>query len=350
MRLSSAIQILLPKQTLFSALQAKIDDKTKPLGALGKLEGLALKIGLIQQSLTPKLLRPVILVFAGDHGITREGVSPYPQEVTYQMVLNFLAGGAGINVFARQNSILLRIVDAGVNADFKDQTDLIDAKIAKGTANFLRQPAMSPEQCLLALSRGRNLAAAEIAAGSNVLGFGEMGIGNTSSAAALMSALSGLAVSDCIGRGTGLDDEGVRHKHAVITTALALHKLQQEQTLEILACFGGFEIAMLVGAMLGAAEFGALLLIDGFISTTALLVAARLQPNILDYAVFSHCSGEAGHRRLLAHLQVEPLLDLGMRLGEGSGAAIAYPLVQAAVNFLQEMASFNSAGVSQRQS
>jgi nicotinate-nucleotide--dimethylbenzimidazole phosphoribosyltransferase len=349
MRSFSDLQIPVPDQSFLSALQAKVDGKTKPLGALGKLENLALKIGLIQQSLAPVLLRPVILVFAGDHGITQEGVSPYPQEVTYQMVLNFLAGGAGINVFARQNSILLRIIDAGVNADFKDQSDLIDAKIAKGTANFLKQAAMSDEQCLLALSRGRELAVAEIAAGSNVIGFGEMGIGNTSSAAALMSAISGLAVCDCVGRGTGLDDEGVWHKQVVITQALARHDLHKDQALEILACFGGFEIAMLVGAMLGAAELGALLLIDGFIATSALLVAARLHPAILHYTVFSHCSGEAGHSRLLAYLKAEPLLDLGLRLGEGSGAAIAYPLVQTAVNFLHEMASFNSAGVSQRQ-
>ncbi len=349
MRSFSDLQIPVPDQSLLSALQAKVDSKTKPLGALGKLENLALKIGLIQQSLTPELLRPVILVFAGDHGITQEGVSPYPQEVTYQMVLNFLAGGAGINVFARQNSIQLRIIDAGVNADFDGQSDLIDAKIAKGTANFLKQAAMSAEQCLLAISRGRKLAAAEIAAGSNVIGFGEMGIGNTSSAAALMCAITGLAVCDCVGRGTGLDADGVRHKQAVITQALALHDRHKDQALEILACFGGFEIAMLVGAMLAAAELGALLLIDGFIATSALLVAARLHPAILHYAVFSHCSGEAGHSRLLAHLKAEPLLDLGLRLGEGSGAAIAYPLMQAAVNFLHEMASFSSAGVSQRQ-
>lgn len=348
MRSISDIQIPAPDQTLLSALQAKIDNKTKPLGALGKLEDLAIKIGLLQHSLTPKLIRPVILVFAGDHGITQADVSPFPQEVTYQMVLNFLAGGAGINVFARQNSILLRIIDAGVNADFEGQTALIDAKIAKGTANFLKQAAMSDEQCLLAISRGRKLAAAEIAAGSNVIGFGEMGIGNTSSAAALMSAISGLAVCDCVGRGTGLDDDGVQHKQNVITQALALHGLHKDQTLEILACFGGFEIAMLVGAMLGAAEQDALLLIDGFIATSALLVAARLHPSILHYSVFSHCSGEAGHRRLLAHLKAVPLLDLGLRLGEGSGAALVYPLVQAAVNFLHEMASFNSAGVSQR--
>ena len=349
MSLIPDLHISPPDQSLFSQLQAKINDKTKPLGALGKLEALALKIGLLQQSLMPKLLRPVILVFAGDHGITEEGISPYPQAVTYQMVLNFLAGGAGINVFARQNGMLLRIIDAGVNADFSDQRELINAKIAKGTANFLWQAAMSDEQCFLALSHGRKLAAAEIAAGSNVIGFGEMGIGNTSSASALMCALTGVAVGDCVGRGTGMDDEGVRHKLEVISLALTKHQQHNGEPLKVLAWFGGFEIAMMVGAMLGAAELGALLLIDGFIATSALLVAATLQPSILDYVVFSHCSGEAGHRLLLAYLNAEPLLDLGMRLGEGTGVAMAYPLVLAAVNFLNEMASFNSAGVSLRQ-
>ncbi len=345
----SDIYIPHPDSSIRSQLQAKIDQKTKPLGALGKLETLALKVGLIQQTLSPNLNKPVILVFAADHGITSEGVSPYPQAVTYQMVLNFLAGGAGINVFAQQNQIALRVIDAGVNAEFSHQTGLIDAKIANGTANFLRTAAMTAEQCQLAMSRGRELAQAEIAQGSNVLGFGEMGIGNTSSASALMSALCQLPVADCIGRGTGLDDAGILHKQAVINQALTFHQTSLTDPLKILARLGGFEIAMMVGAMLGAAEQGAVLLIDGFIATTALLVAARLKPAIIDYAVFSHRSGEAGHSRLLTELNADPLLDLEMRLGEGTGAAMAYPIVQAAVNFLNQMASFDSASVSQRQ-
>ncbi|MFM8340826.1 MAG: nicotinate-nucleotide--dimethylbenzimidazole phosphoribosyltransferase [Methylomonas sp.] len=345
----SDIYIPHPDSSIRSQLQAKIDQKTKPLGALGKLETLALKIGLIQQTLSPNLNKPAILVFAADHGVTAEGVSPYPQAVTYQMVLNFLAGGAAINVFAQQNQIALRVIDAGVNAEFNDQTGLINAKIANGTANFLRTAAMSTEQCQLAMSRGRQLAQAEIAQGSNVLGFGEMGIGNTSSASALMSALCQLPVADCIGRGTGLDDAGMLHKQAVINQALTFHQASLDEPLKILACLGGFEIAMMVGAMLGAAEQGAILLIDGFIATTALLVAARLKPAIIDYAIFSHRSGEAGHSRLLTELNANPLLDLGMRLGEGTGAAIAYPVVQAAVNFLNQMASFDSASISQRQ-
>lgn len=349
MTLDSHIHIRHPDQKILAGLRAKVDGKTKPLGALGKLETLALKVGVVQQSLQPQLSRPVILVFAGDHGVVAEGVSPYPQEVTYQMVLNFLAGGAAINVFARQNGIALRVVDAGVKGDFPAQEGLIAAKVAPGTASLLCCPAMTHEQCAQAIQRGRELAVAEIEAGSNVLGFGEMGIGNTTSAAALMSVLCDLSPADCVGRGTGLDDAGVQRKQIVIEQALAYHGRHPADPLRTLVTFGGFEIAMMAGAMLGAAEKGALLLIDGFIATTALLVAARLQPAILEYSVFSHRSGEAGHARLLAELHAQPLLDLGMRLGEGTGAAMAYPIVQAAVNFLNEMASFESAGVSERQ-
>ena len=329
------------------SLQAKIDSKTKPPGALGLLESLALKIGTVQQSLNPRLTRPVILVFAGDHGIVEEGVSLFPQEVTYQMVLNFLSGGAAINVFARQHGMALRVVDAGVKGEFQPHPELVDAKIGHGTQSFLRMPAMTDAQCQAAIARGAELARTEIAAGSNVLGFGEMGIGNTSSAAALMSVLCGLQPMQCVGRGTGLDGDGVRRKCAIIEQAMALHRLDAADPMRALAVCGGFEIAMMAGAMLGAAEGGALLLIDGFIATSALLVASRMHPAIVDYCVFSHRSGEAGHARLLEELHAAPLLDLGMRLGEGTGAAMAYPIVVAAVNFLNQMASFESAGVSE---
>jgi nicotinate-nucleotide--dimethylbenzimidazole phosphoribosyltransferase len=340
------IHIHHPTKTIQSALQAKIDGKTKPLGALGRLETLALQIGTVQQSLQPQLTRPVILVFAADHGIAVEGVSPYPQEVTYQMVLNFLAGGAAINVFARQHGIALRVVDAGVRGDFSAHPALIDAKIAAGTASFLHGSAMTQDQCGRAIRKGWMLAETEIDAGSNVLGFGEMGIGNSTSAAALMSAITGIPLRECVGRGTGVDDAGLRHKQRVVEQALALHGPGPIGPLRALTAMGGFEIAMMVGAMLGAAQRGALLLIDGFIASTALLISARLQPAILDYSVFTHRSGEVGHPRLLAELHAEPLLNLGMRLGEGTGAAMAYPIAQAAVNFLNEMASFESSGVS----
>ncbi len=340
------IHIHHPARAIEAALRARMDGKTKPPGSLGRLESLALQIGLVQQSLQPQLRRPVMLVFAADHGIVAEGVSSYPQEVTGQMVRNFLAGGAAINVFARQHGIALRVVDAGVIGELPAHPDLVDTRIAAGTASFLRGSAMTQEQCGRAIRCGWQLAEAEITAGSNVLGFGEMGIGNSTSAAALMSAICGLPAAECVGRGTGVDDAGLRRKQRVVEQALALHGPAPIGPLRALTALGGFEIAMMAGAMLGAAQHGALLLIDGFIAGTALLVAARLQPAILDYCIFSHRSGEVGHARLLAELHAEPLLNLGLRLGEGTGAALAYPIVQAAVSFLNEMASFESAGVS----
>ena len=342
------IQIAALDKTLAPALSHKINHKTKPFGALGRLEELALQIGLIQNTLTPQLSKPTMLVFAGDHGIAASGVSPYPQAVTAQMVLNFLGDGAAINVFAKQNGFALRVIDAGVNHVFKPHTDLIDAKVAMGTANFLLQPAMTQTQCEHAFNCGASLARKEIMAGCNVLGFGEMGIGNTSSASCLMSVLSGLHIDDCVGRGTGLDDAGLAKKTVILKQAIQQHSLQTQEAMRVLATYGGFEIAMMVGAMLAAAEQKTILLIDGFIATAALLVAVKVQPNIVDYCVFAHCSGEAGHRKLLDYLGVKPLLDLGMRLGEGTGVALVYPLVQAAVSFLNDMASFESAGVSEK--
>lgn len=333
-------------QALKSALQHKINHKTKPLGSLGDLETIALQIGLIQQTLSPQLSNPAMLVFAGDHGIAEAGVSPYPQAVTAQMVLNFLQGGAAINVFARLNHMQLRVVDAGVNYDFLAHPDLIHAKIGFGTANFLNEPAMSLSQCKQALTTGAEIVTNEIALGCNVFGFGEMGIGNTSSSSCLMSVLCDFPIEDCVGRGTGLDDAGFAKKITLLKQAVNQHQLNADDTLQVLATFGGFEITMMVGAMLYAAEQRALLLIDGFIATSALLVACKLQPEIMQYCVFTHCSDEAGHRRLLDYLGAKPLLDMGLRLGEGTGAALAYPLVQAAVSFLNEMASFESAGVS----
>ena len=331
------------------ALQHKIDHKTKPIGALGRLEELALQIGLIQNTLSPQIKQPTMLVFAGDHGIAASGVSPYPQAVTAQMVLNFFNGGAAINVFAKQNNMTLRVVDAGVNHPFEAHPNLINAKIAHGAANFLHEAAMTSIQCEQALTLGTSLAKQEIDAGCNVLGFGEMGIGNTSSASCLMSVLCGLPIAQCVGRGTGLDDAGLAKKTEILSQALQHHALNGQDTMRALAIFGGFEIAMMAGAMLGAAEQKAVLLIDGFIATSALLVASKLQPNILQYCVFAHCSGEAGHRQLLDCLGAKPLLDLGLRLGEGTGAALVLPLLQAAVHFLNDMASFESAGVSEIQ-
>lgn len=333
---------------LMPEIKARIDNKTKPLGALGRLEEIALKVGLVQNTLTPRLTRPVILVFAGDHGVVEEGVSAFPQAVTQQMVQNFLSGGAAINIFARQNGIDLRVVDAGVNHAFNPHPALVDAKIGMGTQNFLSSQAMTLEQCAQAMAKGAELAQAEIRAGSNVLGFGEMGIGNTSAAAALMSVLCDLPLEQCVGRGAGQDDAGLNRKLATLQQALERHACNANEPMQVLTTFGGFEIAMMAGAMLAAAERKTLLLIDGFIVTSALLVASRIAPKVLDYCIYSHCSDEAGHAPMLRQFDAKPLLDLGLRLGEGTGAALVYPLLQAAVNFLNEMASFESANVSRK--
>lgn len=335
-------------RTLAAALQAKINGKTKPLGSLGRLENLALQIGLIQNTLTPRIVQPHILVAAGDHGAARAGVSAYPQEVTWQMVENFLAGGAAINVLARQAHAQLLIADAGIAHDFGKRAGLINAKVgAGGTANYLAGAAMSPDQCTAAMQHGAAIVCELAATGCNTLGFGEMGIGNTAAASLLTHCLTGLPLADVIGRGTGLDDAGLEKKRELLAHAVAQWLERNDAPLDVLARFGGFEIALISGAMLAAAKAGMVLVIDGFIVTSALLVAARIAPEILDYCVFSHCSNETGHRLQLAWLKGEALLDLGMRLGEGTGAALALPLLNAACAFLNEMASFDSAGVSQ---
>ena len=337
-----------PDPGLADALQQRIDTKTKPLGALGRLEALAKQIGLIQQTLSPRLRQPQMLVFAGDHGAAKAGVSAYPQDVTWQMVENFLAGGAAINVFARQMGMGLTVIDAGVAHDFGSRPGLIDAKIAPGTANYLEEPALSVAQRDAALARGCELSRGLAAEGCNVVGFGEMGIGNTAAASLITHCLTGAELASVIGRGTGLDDAGMARKRALLARALARGG-RPADPLTVLAEYGGFEIAMMAGAMLGAAEAGMVLLIDGFIVTSALLVAHAIAPAILDYCVFAHRSQEQGHAVQLAHLNAEPLVQLDLRLGEGTGAALAYPLVAAAVNFLNEMASFESAGVADKQ-
>ena len=327
---------------LSQALTDAINNKTKPLGSLGRLEALALQLGLIQRSLKVNIDTPGILVFAADHGIVAEGVSAYPQDVTWQMVENFLSGGAAINVFARQNQCALRVVDAGVNHEFGERAGLLDRKIAAGTRNFAIEPAMSRSQLAQALAHGIDLVC-ELP--GNVIGFGEMGIGNTTAAAAIMHKLTGLPLPQCVGAGAGLSSDGVLRKQQVIAAAVDKHAGIADP-LDVLATFGGFEIAMMTGAMLKAAELRKVLLIDGFIVTSAVLVAARLQPAILDYCVFAHCSDENGHRLMLDALGAQPLLQLGLRLGEGTGIALALPLLHAAANFLGEMATFASAKVS----
>ena len=331
-------------------LQNKIDFKTKPVGSLGILEEIALQIGTIQNTLTPSLSKPTIVVFAGDHGIVASNpVSSYPQEVTRQMVLNFLGNGAAINVFCKQNKINLKIVDAGVKGDFSHNSVLIKAKIAEGTHDYSKQKAMSRQQCLTAIERGKEIVRQLHKEKTNVIGFGEMGIGNTSSASLLMSYFTKIPIEKCVGKGTGLSDEGLQVKADILRKVYDLHMTSIVNPEDAFIAFGGFEMAMICGALLEAAAMKMTLLIDGFIVTSALLVASAIQPNILEYCIFSHTSGEQGHEKMLSFLRVKPLLNLGLRLGEGTGCALVFPIVKSAVSFLNEMATFESANVSEAQ-
>ena len=330
---------------LAARLQHKLDNKTKPVGSLGRLETLAQRIGLILGSEAPELREPQLVVFAGDHGLAARGVSAYPSDVTWQMVQNFLAGGAAVSVLARQHGIGLTVVDCGVAHDFEPQPGLVIHKLGHGTADALQGPAMSAAQCAQAQANG---AAVVKGLPGNALLLGEMGIGNTSAAAMLLARLSGLAVADCTGAGTGLDAEAVQRKIGILSEVLALHANAIEP-LDALAAFGGFEIATMVGAVLQAAAERRVILVDGFIASAAVLVASRLRPAVLQRCVFAHRSGERGHALMLAQLKAEPLLDMGLRLGEGSGAALAWPLLMSACALLREMASFESAGVSRQE-
>ena len=325
-------------------LQDKIDHKTKPLGALGQIEDLALQLGLIQRSDIISFKQPQMVVFAADHGIAAEGVSAFPQAVTVQMVANMLAGGAAVNVLARQHGFAMTVVDAGVALDLDDHPNLIERKVAHGTQNMCRGPAMTPEQLDEALRSGAHILR-ELP--GNLVAFGEMGIANTSSAALLLHRLTGVPLKHATGRGTGLNDSQLMHKRKMLMIA-SLHHKRVETPLDVLAAMGGFEIAMMVGAMLQAASERRVILVDGFIAGSAALVAHRLAPQVMHYMVFCHRSAESGHRLLLEHLKARPLLDLGMRLGEGSGALMAWPLVQSAARLMNEMASFGSAGISEK--
>jgi nicotinate-nucleotide--dimethylbenzimidazole phosphoribosyltransferase len=320
---------------------------TKPLGSLGRLEPLAVKLCAIQSTLKPSIAAPVAIVFAGDHGVADRGVSAYPRAVTAQMVMNFLAGGAAISVLARLQGFDLWVVDAGVDGDCGSHPRFINAKIRRGTRDFTEQAAMSADECLEALRRGRDVLDRVITTGGNTLLLGEMGIGNTASSAMLMHGLTGIALGDCVGRGTGLDDDGLNRKKTILTAAWQ-RRAASADPLELLAEFGGYEIAMLVGAMLGAAARRNLIIVDGFTVSVAAALAARIDPVVLDYCVFAHCSAENAHRALLAHLKVQPLIDLEMRLGEGSGGAIALSVVRCAAGLFTDMATFESAGVSEK--
>ena len=335
---------------LAARLQHKLDNKTKPRGSLGRLETLALQLGLILGSETPQLLQPQLVVFAADHGLAARGVSAYPSDVTWQMVENFLAGGAAVSVLARQHGLGLTVVDCGVRRDFAAREGLVIRKIAPGTADSSIGAAMSPGQCEQAIANGQALVDG---LPGNALLLGEMGIGNTSAASLLLARLTGHDLADCVGAGTGLDPAGIARKQQVLQQVLALHE-QARTPLEALAAFGGFEIATMVGAVLQAAARRRVIVVDGFIATAAVLVAQQLEQHVTQRCVFAHCSGERGHALMLRHLGAGPqepaaaLLDLGLRLGEGSGAALAWPLLTAACALLREMASFESAGVSRQ--
>lgn len=326
---------------LLARLQHKIDNKTKPLGSLGRLEKLAIQLGLILRTESPRLSQAQMLVCAGDHGIVKHGVSAFPSDVTWQMVENFLAGGAAVSVLARQHGIALNVIDCGVNHDFTPRPGLIIRKVAYGTADSLQDPAMSAEQCQQAIDQGRDIV--KNLPGNAVL-LGEMGIGNTSAAALLLARLGDLDIADCTGAGTGLDHFAIARKVETLRLVLKRHA-SATSPLDVLACLGGFEIATLVGIVLQAAIDNRVIMVDGFIASSAVLVATRLAPRVQQRCVYAHRSAESGHRLMLETLQATALLDLGLRLGEGSGAALAWPLLQSASDILCDMASFESAGV-----
>lgn len=324
-------------------IQHILDTKTKPVGSLGMLEQLAFQMAAIQGQDTITINRPACLVFAADHGVSDENISLTNSDVTRLMVLNFLAGGSAINCFCNTSQMALQVIDAGMKTHVQ-HPDLLLQRVADGTRNFAQTAAMDADQAWQALALGRTLAHRYADEGSTVLAFGEMGIGNTTSAAAIMSALLHLPASQCVGRGTGITDAQLQRKQDIVTTAVA--RLQGSvDPLAILQEVGGFEIAQITGAMLGAAERGIIILVDGFIITAAALLATRLVPPCRDYMLFAHCSGEQGHKTMLETLQATPLLHLGLRLGEGTGAAVALPLLRAAAEFFNHMASFESAGV-----
>ena len=325
-------------------LQQNIDQKTKPVGALGFMESLAVQIGLVQETTKPELNSPVMLTVASDHAITEEGVSPVPSEITWQQVNNFLQGGGGIGLFSNQYGFDFYVADAGVNHDFEEHPRLFNVKVRKASRNFLKEPAMTFEECNQALQNGRDVVALFAEKGSNVIGFGEMGIGNTSPATALLSVFTGTPIEACTGPGCGLDDEGVKHKASVLRKAIERHGIPKKPE-EILATYGGLEIATIAGGMLEAAQQRMLILVDGFITTSAFLAAFAISPEVLDYAVFAHTSNEPGHVIMLEYVGARPILNLNLRLGEGTGCALAYPIIQGSVAMLNKMSSFGEAKV-----
>jgi len=336
---------------LQAAIQEKIDNLNKPKGSLGRLEELAMQVCLIQQTLEPSLAHPCHLLLGGDHGIEREGVSVSPREVTWQQMLNFTRGGGGVNMFCRQHGFKLRIVDVGVDYDFGTSPDpseggegIIDRKIAYGTKNFLYEPAMTEEEYDRAIQVGVELVDACCAEGCRVLSIGEMGIGNTSPSSIWMHLFGNIPLEECIGAGAGLDTPGIRHKYEVLKKAV-LKSPNLGGIIEVIRYFGGFEMVAAIGAMLRAAEQHLVVLIDGFIMTACAIAAIRLYPAAQDYMVFTHCGDESGHKKMLDIVHAKPLLNLGLRLGEGTGALCAFPIIDSAVRMMNEMNNFQSAKI-----
>ncbi len=334
-------------RSLEPAILQKIDNLNKPKGSLGRLEELALQVCLIQQTLTPSLAHPCHLLLGGDHGIEREGVSVSPREVTWQQMINFTRGGGGVNMFCRQHGFKLRIVDVGVDYDLSAVDGILDRKIARGTKNFLYEPAMTEAEFDQAIQIGSDLVDDCIAEGCQVLSIGEMGIANTSPSSIWMHLFGDIPLQDCIGAGAGLDTPGIRHKYDVLQQAVDHFKNLSPLTshLSPLIYFGGFEMITAIGAMLRAAERHLIILIDGFIMTACAIAAIRLYPASQDYMVFTHCGDESGHRMMLDIVGAKPLLNLGLRLGEGTGALCAFPILDSAVRMVNEMNNFDNAKI-----
>ena len=331
---------------LLQQAQARLDNKTKPPGSLGRLEEFARRMAAISGTEEPDLSKKVVFTFAGDHGVVEEGVSLYPKEVTSQMVFNFLAGGAGVNVLARHSGAEVRVVDVGVDYDFCDTPGMLHRKVARGTRNFTKGAAMTREEAVAALQVGIDLAGQCRAEGVGLVGTGEMGIGNTTPSSAIIAAISGKTVAEVTHRGTGIGDEALANKIRVIEAGLAINKPDPQDPLDVLAKVGGLEIAAIAGLVLGCAANAIPVVIDGFISTAGALIASELHPNVRDYIFAAHESVEIGHSFMLERIGAEPILDLNFRLGEGTGAALAMGLIDAGVKIMKEMATFEQAGVS----
>ena len=334
-------------KSLQKAIQEKIDNLNKPKGSLGRLEELALQVCLIQQTLEPSLRQPCHLLLGGDHGIEREGVSVSPREVTWQQMINFTRGGGGVNMFCRQHGFKLRIVDVGVDYDLSNVSGIINRKIARGTRNFLYEPAMTEAEFDQAIRVGADLVDDCIREGCRVLSIGEMGIANTSPSSIWMHLFGNIPLEECIGAGAGLDTPGIRHKYEVLTKAVEHYHQWSESPSQLapLRYFGGYEMVAAIGAMLRAAERHLIILVDGFIMTACAIAAIQLCPAAQEYMIFTHCGDESGHKRMLDIVQAKPLLSLGLRLGEGTGALCAFPIVDSAVRMMNEMNNFQSAKI-----